>query len=138
FLNIFFVIVVCIIMLYPFWQTVVASFMTDAEFLGSRFKLIVKDPTLASFNQIFVDGRIFTHLRVTILVTIVGTIIALFFTAFSAYGLSKPFKGSSVVMFLVVMTMFIHPGLIPDYLNFKSLGLINSFFVYIFPYMINT
>jgi len=136
--NIFFVVLVCIIMLYPFWQTVAASFMTESEFLTSKYKLYVKDPTLASFKQIFIDGRIFIHLRVTVLIAIIGTIVSLLFTAYSAYGLSKSFKGSSIIMFLIVMTMFVHAGLIPDYMNFKSLGLINNFAVYILPYMINT
>jgi putative aldouronate transport system permease protein len=137
-LNISLISLLCIIMLYPFWQTIVASFMTESEYLTSRFKMIVTMPTLVSYKQIFEDGTIFIHLRVTFLITIVGTAVALFFTAYSAYGLSKPFKGSKIVMFLIVMTMFIHAGLIPDYMNFKQLGLINSFAVYILPYMINT
>ncbi|WP_168123332.1 carbohydrate ABC transporter permease [Paenibacillus sp. HB172176] len=129
---------VCIVMLYPFWQTVAASFMTEPEFLSSQLKLFVKNPTLASYVQIFTDGTIFIHLRVTVLITIVGMTVGLLFTAYSAYGLSKPFRGSSVVMALIVMTMFLHAGLIPDYMNYRSMGLINHFAVYILPYMINT
>ncbi|MBD2845567.1 carbohydrate ABC transporter permease [Paenibacillus sp. IB182496] len=129
---------ICVVMLYPFWQTVVASFMTEAEYLSSPLKLIVLEPTLAAYKQVFADGTIFVHLRVTFLIAVVGTAVALFVTAYSAYGLSKPFVGSSLVMFLIVMTMFVHAGLIPDYMNYKSLGLINQFAVYILPYMINT
>lgn len=137
-LNIAVISVLCLIMLYPFWQTIVASFMSEAEYLTSRFKMFVTSPTLASYKQIFQDGTIFIHLRVTFMITVVGTAVALFVTAYSAYGLSKSFKGSKVVMFLIVMTMFVHAGLIPDYMNYKQLGLINEFAVYILPYMINT
>ncbi|MCS7461298.1 carbohydrate ABC transporter permease [Paenibacillus doosanensis] len=137
-LNAAIMILLCVIMLYPFWQTVVASFMSDSEYLTSRFKVMVTAPTLASYKQIFADGTIFIHLRVTFLITVIGTAVALFMTAYSAYGLSKPFKGSKAVMFLIVMTMFMHAGLIPDYMNYKELGLINHFAVYIIPYMINT
>lgn len=137
-LNNAIMLLLCIIMLYPFWQTVVASFMTESEYLTSRFKMIVTAPTLASYKQIFQDGTIFIHLRVTFLITVIGTTVALFMTAYSAYGLSKPFRGSKIVMFLIVMTMFMNAGLIPDYMNYKELGLINNFAVYIVPYMINT
>jgi putative aldouronate transport system permease protein len=137
-LNIVIMVLLCVIMLYPFWQTIVASFMTESEYLTSRFKMMVTSPTLSSYKQIFLDGTIFVHLRVTFMITVVGTIVALFITAYSAYGLSKPFKGSKIVMFLIVMTMFINAGLIPEYMNFKELGLINNFAVYILPYMINT
>ncbi|MFD2117204.1 carbohydrate ABC transporter permease [Paenibacillus yanchengensis] len=130
--------ILCVVMLYPFWQTVVSSLMTESEYLTSTFKLFVKSPTLASYKQIFQDGTIFMHLKVTFLVTIVGTVVALFFTAYSAYGLSKSFKGSKIVMFFIVMTMFVQAGLIPDYMNYKEFGLINNFAVYILPYMINT
>ncbi|MCY9660141.1 carbohydrate ABC transporter permease [Paenibacillus chondroitinus] len=136
--NIMIMVLLCAIMLYPFWQTVVASFMSESEYLTSRFKMIVTMPTLASYKQVFQDGTIFIHLRVTFLITVIGTAVALFMTAYSAYGLSKPFKGSKVVMFLIVMTMFMSAGLIPDYMNYKELGLINHFAVYILPYMINT
>ncbi|NOU62483.1 ABC transporter permease subunit [Paenibacillus sp. LMG 31461] len=137
-LNIIVMLLLCAIMLYPFWQTVVASFMSESEYLTSRFKLIVTAPTFASYKQIFQDGTIFIHLRVTFLITVIGTAVALFMTAYSAYGLSKTFKGSKIVMFLIVMTMFMNAGLIPDYMNYKELGLINNFAVYIIPYMINT
>lgn len=137
-LNIIVMLLLCAIMLYPFWQTVVASFMSDSEYLTSRFKLIVTAPTFASYKQIFQDGTIFIHLRVTFLITVIGTAVALFMTAYSAYGLSKTFKRSKIVMFLIVMTMFMNAGLIPDYMNYKELGLINNFAVYIIPYMINT
>jgi putative aldouronate transport system permease protein len=137
-LNILIISLLCVIMLYPFWQTVMSSFMTESEYLTSPLKLYVLEPTLSSYNQIFADGRIFVHMRVTILITVIGTLVALFFTAYSAYGLSKKFKGYKVIMFLIIMTMFIDAGLIPVYLNFKDLGLINNFAVYIIPYAINT
>lgn len=107
-LNIIVMLLLCVIMLYPFWQTVVASFMSESEYLTSRFKMFVTVPTLASYKQIFQDGTIFIHLRVTFLITVIGTAVALFMTAYSAYGLSKSFKGSKIVMFLIVMTMFMN------------------------------
>lgn len=129
--------IICVIMIYPLWQTVVGSFMKEPEYLASSLKLFVKDPTIDAYKVIFQDGTIFRHLKLTAFITLIGAITSLFFTTFSAYGLSKEFPGSNILMFLIVVTMFLRPGLIPDYLNLKALGLINTKWVYIFPRIIN-
>lgn len=136
--NYTFFVIICLIMLYPLWYTVAASFMKESEYLSKSVILFTTRPTLRAYEKIFEDGRIFTHFRVTIFVTIVGTVFSLMFTAFSAYGLSKRFFGSAFILYLAVFTMFLRPGLIPNYLNLKSLGLINNLAVYIIPYSINT
>ncbi len=136
-INYSFIAVVCITMLYPLWHTIVASFMKESEYLSKKIILFTTEPTFTSYRKVFEDGTIFIHLRVTVFITIVGTISALLFTAFSAYGLSKRFYGTQFIMYLAVATMFLKAGLIPMYLNHKSLGLINNLLVYIFPQMFN-
>ncbi len=136
--NVGALIVLCVVMAYPLWYTVVGSLMEESEFLTKRFLLYPERPTLAGYQKVFEDGTIFIHYRVTVLITVVGTVFSLFVTSVSAYGLSKKFYGSTFLVYLAVFTMFIRPGLIADYLNLRSLGLINSFLVYILPASINT
>lgn len=130
--------VVCIVMIYPLWYTLVGSLMEQSEFLDKTFLLYPERPTLEGYRKVFEDGTIFIHYRVTILITLIGTVVSLFVTAVSAYGLSKKFYGSKFLVYMAVFTMFIRPGLIADYLNLRSLGLINNFLVYILPTAINT
>ncbi len=136
--NVGALIVLCVVMAYPLWYTVVGSLMEESEFLTKRFLLYPERPTLAGYQKVFEDGTIFIHYRVTVLITVVGTVFSLFVTSVSSYGLSKKFYGSTFLVYLAVFTMFIRPGLIADYLNLRSLGLINSFLVYILPASINT
>jgi ABC-type glycerol-3-phosphate transport system permease component len=130
--------VVCVVMIYPLWYTLVGSLMEQSEFLDKTFLLYPERPTLEGYRKVFEDGTIFIHYRVTILITLIGTVVSLFVTAVSAYGLSKKFYGSKFLVYMAVFTMFIRPGLIADYLNLRSLGLINNFLVYILPTAINT
>jgi putative aldouronate transport system permease protein len=136
--NVGALIILCVVMAYPLWYTIVGSLMEESEFLTKRFLLYPERPTLAGYQKVFEDGTIFIHYRVTVLITVVGTVFSLFVTSVSAYGLSKKFYGSTFLVYLAVFTMFIRPGLIADYLNLRSLGLINNFFVYILPAAINT
>jgi putative aldouronate transport system permease protein len=136
--NYTFFVLLCVIMFYPLWYTLVASLMKEGEFLTSSYILYAKEPTLNAYKNIFDHGKIFNNLRVTVFITLVGSGVSLFCSTFCAYGLSKKFPGSKVLMFLIVLTMFIKPGLIPEYLNLKSWGLLNSLSVYIIPSAINT
>lgn len=128
----------CLVMVYPLWYTLAASFMTEGEYLNSTFVLFARHPTINAYGKIFEHGKIFTNLRVTLIITVAGSLASLFFSSFCAYGFSKKFPGSRTLMFLIALTMFIKPGLIPEYLNLKNLGLINSLLVYIIPSAINT
>lgn len=136
--NIFILLSLCIVMVYPLWYTLVGSLMQESEFLEKNLLLFPAHPSLEGYKKVFEDGTIFIHYRVTVFITVVGTIFSLFVTAVSAYGLSKKFFGSTFLVYLAVFTMFIKPGLIANYLNLKNLGLINNIFVYILPTAINT
>ena len=64
----------------------------------------------------------------SIIITVFGTIVNMFFTVSGAYVLSKPdLKFKKFWMFLVIITMWFDPGMIPKYLNFRDLGMINSY-----------
>jgi len=119
-------ILISIIMLYPFWHVVMASFMTGSEFLRKNLMLFPRNPTLENFTYLIFETDTMRYLTNTILITVIGTISSLFFTTATAYGLSKKFPGQKFFVFMVVATMFIYPGLIPNYINYKALGLINT------------
>jgi len=54
--------------------------------------------------------------------------------ALVAYGMSrKDLIGRKVYMQMGVIAMFVNGGMIPTFLLFKSLGLLNNFWVYIIP-----
>jgi putative aldouronate transport system permease protein len=125
-------------MLFPFWHTLVGSLMTYKEYMNKKVLLYPERPTLEAYRVILSSGLITDPMKVSILVTLTGTLLSLFCTSFCAYGLSKRYFGSSVVINIMVITMIVNPGLIPVYLLYRRLGLINNLLVYILPNLINT
>ena len=72
--------------------------------------------------------------RNTVMKTLVGTGISVFLTALTAYPLSlSRFKGRNFISMLIFFTMLFNGGIIPTYLLIKSLGLLDTFWVYVIP-----
>lgn len=137
FLTIFFIIV-SVISLYPFWYVLVGSLIPYHVFMEKVLLLWPERPTLEAYQFVLKQGQIFDPLKVTIITTLIGTFANLLITTFVSYGLSKKFPGSTLLTYLIVFTMFVSAGLIPNYILFRQLRLLNSVGVYIIPYLINT
>lgn len=131
-------ILICIIMLYPFLHVIMGSFMKYDEYFAKYIFVWVDDPTLDAYRIVLEGGKFTQALQNNIAITVVGTIVSLFVTAVVAYGLAKQFPGRKIMMTLIVMTMFFSGGIIPQYIMFRQLGLLNNFLVFILPAAINT
>ena len=66
--------------------------------------------------------------------TAVGTVLSVIVTILGGYALSRPgLKYSRLLMVLFLIPLFIGAGIIPYYLNIRSLGLLNTFWALILP-----
>lgn len=75
----------------------------------------------------------------TIFITVAGTLTSMLFTVTGAYVLSKPYlKYRKFFLMAIVVTMWFDPGMIPRYLNFRSLGMVNSYSSIILGFALNT
>ena len=82
----------------------------------------------------FGDSRIWQGYLNTIIYTVVGTGVNLLVTLPAAFALSRrEFRPRRVIMFLMTFTMYFSGGLIPSYLLFKNLNLLDSMWVFILP-----
>jgi putative aldouronate transport system permease protein len=64
----------------------------------------------------------------SILITGVGTLINVTFTALMAWGLSRPgLPGRRFLFVMVLITIVFEPGIIPDYFINKRLGLLDTY-----------
>lgn len=127
------------IMLFPFVNVVAGSFSTSLELLERPFMLFPYNPTLISYRYIFSTRTFARSMGVSAYVTILGTLINLAMTFVFAYPLShRRLVGRKTLMNLVVFTMLFSGGMIPGFLNIKSLGLIDSLWALMLPGAINT
>lgn len=89
---------------------------------------------MENYQAVFRDDTIWQSFLISVLKTVIGVVTHVFFCAMIGYGLSKNnVRGRKLYVTMGVITMFFSGGMIPTYLLIKSLGLLNSFWVYIIP-----
>lgn len=124
--------------LYPFWQTLILSFSdaNGASTLGIH--LWPEQWVTVAYQFVFSYQNITSAYLNTILRTVIGTALIVFFTLLVAYPLSKkdlPFRNYFTAFFLIAM--FFSGGLIPTYLLIKNLGLLDNRLALILPVAVN-
>ena len=99
-----------------------------------KLTLLPIGTTFAGYARVFGDSRIWQGYLNTIIYTVVGTGVNLLVTLPAAFALSRrEFRPRRVIMFLMTFTMYFSGGLIPSYLLFKNLNLLDSMWVFILP-----
>ena len=122
-----------LIILYPFYNSICVSLVSQADYIKTRFMLYPKNITLESYFIVFENGSIFDGMKVTIFITLVGVVYNMLLTVSLAYGFSKQFPGRKFFLSMIVFTMYFSGGLIPFYLLIKDLNLIDNVFSMILP-----
>lgn len=126
--------VVSLSILIPMLVVVSTSFASDEQIRDAGgYVLFPTDPTLEAYRTIFTSPMVFRALGVSVFVTVVGTLLALFVTITMAYALSRPVLFGKPMLMAVILTLFFSPGLIPMYLMVKELHLLNTVWSLILP-----
>ena len=90
--------------------------------------------TLDNFSEVFKDGSIVRAYGITIARTVLGTLLSLVLMTVSAYVLKiKTLPGRNFFTLAIAFTMLFSGGLIPTYIQYNKLNLLNHFAVYILP-----
>ena len=127
-----------IVTLYPFYYTIICSFNDGLDLMKGGVYLWPRKFSLANYELFLKDGDWRHALLVSLSRTIAGTALRVSFTSMFSYALSRNnlmFKKG--YRFLVVFTMYFSGGLIPFYILLRNLGLLNSFWVYVIPGMVD-
>lgn len=116
-----------ILLIYPILFVISASF-SDPDLVNSgKIILLPRGITLDGYKRILQNTELWTGYANTIFYTVAGTLLNLAVTIPCAYALSRrdlPGRGGFMVIFM--FTMYFSGGLIPAYLNVKSMGLLNT------------
>ena len=120
--------------LYPFINMIAYSLNDAIDGLRGGLYIIPRKFTLYNYKYILKDSQIYNSLIITVLRTVIGSTTTVFASTLLAYILSKKdFVLRKLITFIVVFTMYFSGGIIPIYILFKQLNLINNFLVYIVP-----
>nr|HML49476.1 carbohydrate ABC transporter permease [Clostridia bacterium] len=114
---------------YPIYFVLVAS-VSDGRALVKNIGALwapLKPYTLGAYQRVLSNRNILTGYRNTAFVLVAGVSLNLVMTVIGAYFLSlKRIRLGGAIMFLILFTRYFSGGLVPDFLNIKSLGLLDS------------
>ncbi len=125
---------VLLTVLYPLIYILSSSFSEPNEVALGHVTLLPKGFTLEGYQKILDYSDIWIGYRNTLFYTVVGTLMNLACTLPAAYALSRrDMFGNGFFTALFAVTMFFSGGLIPTYLVYKQLGIVNTVWVMLLP-----
>ncbi|GIO41457.1 MULTISPECIES: carbohydrate ABC transporter permease [Paenibacillus] len=132
--NVTILLLFTMIIIVPLWNVIVSSFSSGRSLAEGGFVFWPTEFSLENYQAVFRDETIWQSFIISVLKTVIGVLTHVFFCAMIGYGLSKSnVRGRKLYVTMGVITMFFSGGMIPTYLLIKSLGLLNTFWVYIIP-----
>ena len=125
--------------LFPFLHVLAVSFSDKTAVIRGEVLLWPQSFKLSAYKAVFNNKGLMDSMWFTLILTVVYTVFSLIMTILCAYPLSYPgLKLKSPILLYILFTMYFSGGMIPGYLNIKSLGLLDTFWVLVFPTMLST
>ncbi len=116
-----------VIIFLPFYNAVVISLETNRAYALNPVSLYPVEFTMRNYEHLISKGQIGIGYKNTIFITFIGTVLSMAAMVSMAYAFSrKKYPGKKFFFLLMMFTMFFSGGMIPTYLQFKNLGLINN------------
>ena len=126
-LNTVLMVILCVVMLYPFVYVFALSFSSVDATLRGKVWLYPIEPTFAAYRSIWNEPNFLLSYGNTVFYAVIGTIITLSVTLLSAYPLTKQyFVGKRFLMRFYSVTMFFGGGIVPTYILVYELGLVDT------------
>lgn len=136
--NSLFMLGVIVAMLYPFWNTVAISLSDSKDALRGGITVWPRVFSLYSYQVVFKNPLLLRAFFNSVLRTSIATFLGVFVASLIGFVLSRDeFVWKKGVTKYFIVTMYVNAGLIPTYFLIKDLGLLNNFWVYVLPTLVN-
>jgi putative aldouronate transport system permease protein len=102
------------------------------------YDILPKGFTLINFEVVLSNPIVGRALLNSLFITIVGTLLSIFFTTITAYVLTrKNLVGKTPLMIFLIIIMIFEPGIVQEYLVIKDLHLLDSLWAMVIYRTIN-
>ncbi len=119
----------------PMLLTLIVSVTEEDSIVKNGYSLFPAKLSLDGYRTVFVNSAlIFKGYAISVIVTLVGSVLALVITAMAAYAMSNPkvkYRNHLALYFFI--TIIFQIGLVPWYLMNNKLGLTDNIFALIVP-----
>ena len=130
----------CILMfvtLYPVLNTVAVSLNDGIDAVRGGIGILPRKFSVEAYKSLLADELTYSAFGISVARTVITTILNVVLTSMLAFALSrKEYVFRGFITLVLVLTMYVNAGLIPNYLLItKTLKLNKTFWVYIVPTM---
>lgn len=132
--NTVLLLVIIVLTLYPFYYVLIHSFNLGTDSARGGMFLFPRSFTLSNYQKFFGDPMWLKAIGISVLRTVSGTVLSVFFTCMISYALANQklaLKRFYYVLF--IFPMYFSGGLITRYILYREIHLLNTFWVYIVP-----
>ena len=130
---------VAVCCLYPIIYCVSMSLSGNEAIITSTIKLLHKGFNLESYKLVLADAEFLRSFFNSVVYTVLGTLISLFFNLTLGYVLSRRnFVFKNLITVMILITMMFGGGLIPTFLLIKNLKLYDTIWALLLPGAVST
>ncbi len=113
--------------LYPFIYVLASSLSSPDAVSAAKVWFYPIGFTLEAYKKVAANPDIWIGYANSLFYTFAGTAVNLLITIAGAYPLSKKrLRGRTILSFMVLLTMWLKPGMIPFYLNLRDFELLDK------------
>ena len=137
-INGFLLVLIAAVMLFPYLNVMATAFNDGADAALGGITIYPRVFTLENFKVILKDSKVIRATMISVCSVVVGTLFGLFVQFTAAYAFSKKsFPGKKLITVYLMIPMYISGGLIPSFILYSTLKMLNTFWMYVLPGMFN-
>ena len=123
-----FMLLLTLTMIVPLLHILARSLSDPLQSAGmSSLEVIPRGFSLINYQVLFSNKTLVPSIFNSIFITVVGTFLNIVLTALAAYVLTRPgLVGKRVLMVFFIIMMLFDPGIVPEYMTVKKIGLMGS------------
>ena len=126
-INIFFLCLFGVVTILPFMHVIAKAFSGEGPVIAGLVNFLPKQFQVDTVLYVLQRSEFLGAFRISAIVTVIGSALAMFLTVTAAYPLSKPnLIGRKFFLYIFVFIMLFNAGMVPNYLLFNSLDLLNT------------
>lgn len=137
--NILFMLLTIFVCFYPFWYIFIVSINDNSVSSWVNVMIWPKAITWDNFRVVLESPDLVSGFRISIFRTIIGTTLSVVLGGAMAYALSRrELVGRKFFNIFILITMYLGGGIIPTYMLYRKLELLNTFSVLIVSGLFST
>lgn len=132
--NIIIMLLMCVIMIYPYLNQLAISLNEGMDTALGGITIFPRKFTWQNYGVVFSNSDFFKAAFISVSRVILQVVLSIAVVFSAAYGLTRKklaYRRGITLYFMI--PAYVTAGVIPIYMTYRYLGLINNYFVYIVP-----